>query len=236
MSYELPTPPVPDLARAPGGSVSELTDWFVAFFNQGGAPFNYRRSTRAIRAAYKGIHALHLLTASCVAEKTAVGRTANTDVVRHAAPFAFGRQTQVFDLSPRRFVFGRARRAAYRIPFLFVENGIIHVYYLQPRKSAGLNFDQLCMVATIVKKYLLDVEFFGQKCNIEFVDVGVPIGATERLPRKYSLENLPLWSDKRLADRLTMISEALDTVAKGERVVQRHRIRSRPEPEMPLFD
>src|SRR5262249_52773705 len=107
MSYNLPTPPLPDLARAKGGTVSELFDWFVDFFNMGGAPFNYRRATKAVRAAYKGLHQIHLLTASCVAEKTAVGRSANVDVVNHAEPFAFGRTTQVFDLSPRRFAFGR---------------------------------------------------------------------------------------------------------------------------------
>jgi len=236
MSYNLPTPPVPDLARAQGATVSELFDWFVDFFNMGGAPFNYRRATKAVRAAYKGLHKIHLLTASCAAEKTAVGRFANTDVVNHAAPFAFGRITQVFDLSPRRFAFGRDRRAAYRIPFLFVENGVIHVYYLQPRKSAGPDLDELGMVASIVKAYLLDTEFFGQQCNVEFVDVGVPIGGAARLPRKYSLGMLPLWSEKRLAERLTMIGEALDRVAASGRVVRRHRLRARPEPEMPLFD
>lgn len=235
MTRDLPTPPVPDLARAKGRSVSELVEWFVNYYNHGGAPFNYRRATKSIRAAYKGIHEAHLLTAACTAEKTAVGRTANADVVRCAAPFAFGRSTQVFDLSPRRFSFGRDRSAGYRIPFLFVENGIIHVYYLQPRKTAGLDFDELCMVATIVEQYLLNTEFYGQRCDVEFVDVGAPEG-TERVPRKYSLAMLPRWSSRRLTDRLSMISEALDVVAEGDRVIRRPRARPRPEPEMPLFD
>lgn len=182
------------------------------------------------------MHELHLLTAGCSAEKTAIGRTANSDVVRHAAPFAFGRSTQVFDLSPRRFAFGRNRSAAYRIPFLFVENGIIHVYYLQPRKGSGLDFDELCMVATIVERYLLDTEFYGERCDVEFVDVGVPFGGSERMPRKYTLANLPRWSEHRLARRLSMIAEALEIVAGGDRVLRRPRLRPYPEPEMPLFD
>lgn len=236
MSLKLPTPPVPDLARARGETVSELVDWFVGYYNQGSAGFNYRRATRAVRAAYKGLHKLHLLTASCIAESRDVGRSANTDVVERAAPFAFGRTTQVFDLSPRRFVFGRDRRSAFRIPFLFVENRVVHVYFLQPRKSASPDFDELGMIGTVVKNFLLDTEFYGQRCDVEFVDVGVPLGGSERLPRKYTLETLRLWSAKRLSDRLTMISEALDIVNGSSRIVPRPRKSPRPEPEMPLFD
>jgi hypothetical protein len=236
MTRKLPTPPVPDLARAKGGTVPELVDWFVDYYNQGGAPFNYRRGTKSVRSAYKGLHKIHLLTAGCASEPTAIGRTANADIVRAAAPFAFGRDTQVFDLSPRKFAFGKDRFAGYRIPFLFVENGIVYVYYLQPRKNAGPDFDELGMVATIVKTYLLDVEFYGLKSDVEFVDAGTLPGEKIRFPRKYSLSDLKLWSDKRLSNRLTMISEALDIVSGSERVVRRPRAVSRPEPDMPLFD
>jgi hypothetical protein len=236
MIRRLPTPPIPDLARAKGSTVAELADWFVRYFNETGAPFNYRRATRAVRAAYKGIHQLHLLTAGCTAEATAIGRTANSDVVRSAAPFAFGRTIQVFDLTSRRFVFGRDHHAGYRIPFLFVENGVVQVYYLQPRKSEGPDFDELGMVGTIVKKYLLETEFFGLKADVEFVDVGALPGKKERSPRKYSLSDLRLWSERRLSDRLTMIAEALDLVGNGDRVVRQPRAHHRPEPDMPLFD
>jgi hypothetical protein len=236
MSRDLPTPPVPDLARAEGETVSEVARWFVDFYNRGGAPFNYRSGTRAVRSAYKGVHKLHLLTAACAGERTAVGRSANRDVVNHAAPFAFGRNLQVFDLSRRRFAFGRDRFAAYRIPFFFVENGVVYVYYLQPRKHAGLNLDQLGMVATIMKTYLLESEFFGSHCDVEFVDVSAPPSSKARLAQKFSLETLPLWSERRLTDRLTIVSGALDLVAASGQVVRRRRSRPSPDPEMPLFD
>src|SRR5262245_40473359 len=104
-------------SRAKAETVDELTDWFVEYFNKGSARFNYRCGTKAVRVAYKGIHVLELLTAACAGEKLVVGRLANSEVVKNAAPFAFGRTTQVFDLSPRRFPFGRDRFSAYRIPF-----------------------------------------------------------------------------------------------------------------------
>jgi hypothetical protein len=236
MSRELPTPPVPDLARAKGASVSELTDWFVDYYNRGGAPFNYQSATRAVRSAYRGIRRLPVLTASCAGEKTAIGRAANIDVVTQAAPLAFGREVQVFDLSPRQFPFGRERSAAYRIPFFFVENGIIHLYYLQPRKSAGLDLDEFGMIATIMKKYLLENEFFGMRCDVEFVDVSAPKGSSTRILRSYSLADLPTWSERRLTDRLTMISEALDTASTGDRIRRRPRIWQSPASDMPLFD
>lgn len=172
----------------------------------------------------------------CLAEPTAIGRTANSDLVRAAAPLAFGRNTQVFDLSPRKFAFGKDRFAGYRIPFFFVENGVVYVYHLQPRKNAGPDFDELGMVATIVKTYLLDVEFYGLNCDVEFVDAGTFPGEKVRFPRKYSLSDLRLWSDRRLSDRLTMISEALDIVSGSDKIVERRRVSPRPDPDMPLFD
>ncbi len=232
----LPTPPVPDLARVPGGSVAEAERWLTAYYNSHGAPFNYRRGTRIVRTAYKGMHNILLLKAGCEEEKTAIGKSANRDIVSLAAPLAFGRKTQVFDLTPRRFRFGHDRSAAYRIPFFFVENGIIHVYYIQPRKGAGLNFDELCMVATIAKTYLLDTEFFGEKCDVEFVDVGEPEEGHDRVLRNYKLSDMKLWSESQLTDRLTLLSEALDRVSANGKVEQRRRAFRRPEPDMPLFD
>lgn len=232
----VPTPPVPDIARARGETVREMVEWWVDYFNTESAPFNYRRSTRAVHGGYRGLHKLHLLTAGCLAEKTAVGRISNVEVVTLAAPLAFDRKTQVFNLTPRRFQFGQNRSAAYRIPFLFVENGVIKLYFLQPRKGAGLDQDEFGMVGTIVKKYLLDTEFYGQRYDVEFVDVSAPDKKSCRILRRYTLSDLKLWSDKRLEQQLTLISESLDVAVASGRIARRHRAAHRPEPDMPLFD
>jgi hypothetical protein len=232
---QLVTPPVPDLACVEGETVADAVEWLTHYYEGEGCPWNYRTGNKAIRWGYKGLHRLDLLLAACTQERTKQGRISNGEIIRLAAPLAFGRSTQVFDLPQRQFAFGRTRHAAYRIPFFFVEGGVVKLYYVQPRKEHGPTFEQLGMVAKIHKQYLLDTEFFGQISDVEYVSLGVEEKKGPRVVRSYSLDSLDIWSDKRLADRLTLISEALDTIE--ERGTVRSRRRSaRPEPEMPLFD
>jgi hypothetical protein len=233
---QLPIPAIPDLARASGETRDELISWFLAYYDTDGAPFNYLSGTRAIKQGYKGYHSLAPLVAGCAKEKTAQGRKSNSEIVELAAPISFGRATQVFDLPRRQFQFGRDLRAGYRIPFFFVENKTVKLYYLQPRKGCNLTYDQLCMVATIHKRYLLDTEFFGQPADVEYVDVSADPATKVRAVRLYSLSSLALWSDKRLADRLTLIADALEYVRSSDIVCPRRRVTRRPDAGMPLFD
>ena len=69
MTTKLPIPPIPDLARARGETRDELITWFKAFYESGGAPFNYMSGTRSIKHAYKGLHVLKQLIAGCDIEK-----------------------------------------------------------------------------------------------------------------------------------------------------------------------
>jgi hypothetical protein len=230
-----PVPAVPDLARAAGSTRDEVISWFLVYYDTASVPWNYRSGIRCVKTAYRGLHDIKQLTAGADSEKTKAGRTANADIIGRAAPLAFGRTTQVFDLSRRRFSFGRDLYSGYRIPFFFVENGIVKLYYLQPRKEYHLTYDQLCMVATIHKRFLLDTEFFGQPVDVEYVDLSAdPITKVRGLHR-YSLSSLELWPEKRLADRLTLISEALDYV-RTSGLVKPWRRQPPRAADMPLFD
>lgn len=231
-----PIPAVPDLARASGETRDEVVAWLKEYYEASGGPFNYLTGTRSVKQGYRGLHDLTHLLAGCAKEKLKQGRLSNEEIVSLAAPLAFGRKTQVFDLPRRKFPFGRSLQSGYRIPFFFVENGVVKLYYLQPRKTYNLTFRQISMVATIHKKYLLDTEFFGQKVDVEYVDVSANAETRLREVHCYALSDLELWSDKQLAERLTLIAEALDYIKINGIVRPRKRSARQASADMPLFD
>jgi hypothetical protein len=199
-------------------------------------PWKYRTCFTGIKQGYRGIHDLRLLKTATLREKNEVGRAQNIDVIELAAPLAFGRKLQVFDLPRRRFAFGRDLHAGFRIPFFFVEDGTVKLYFLQPRKGAEetyLTYDELCMVATIHKRFLLDTEFFDQPVDVEYVDVSADLITGDRVLKRYKLDELRLWDDKRLADRLSLIAAGLE---RAKPLVTRPHRAVAPDRDMPLFD
>jgi hypothetical protein len=158
----LTTPPLPEVLFTPTDSIASAITSLTNFY-EGTGNFNYLDSTKIVKTAYRGLHNLELLMAGLKEEK--VGVVPNRDVVALAAPLAFGRKTQVFDLAGRKFAFGRERLASYRVPFFFVEGGVVKVLLLLPRKGPYLTYDAICGCASVLKKYLLEQEFYRRQVD-----------------------------------------------------------------------
>ncbi|MDO9440920.1 MAG: hypothetical protein Q7T73_08520 [Beijerinckiaceae bacterium] len=232
---KLPTPNLPDLARLWGESRDELITSLIAYYSQDPVPWNYTNGVLGVKYAYKGLSSLEMLLAVCEKEKIQQARKSNSEIISLAAPLAFGRKIQVFDLPHKKFAFGKDYLSTYRVPFFFVENGIIKLYFFQTRKTSQLNDGQHAMIATILKKNLLDQEFFGMETDIEYVDVGAMAGQQSRKLTVRSLADFTLWSDDRLEHRLAMIAGALDFIQDHELVRPRRRSTRLASTEMPLF-
>lgn len=232
---KLRPPPIVEIVRTDVSSEDAAINSLKLFYEPDGGHFNYLTAFKSSIAAYKGLHELRPLLASCAADKNRLARLPNRAVLL-AAPVAFGRVTQVFDLTDRRFPFGRDRYATYRVPFFFVENGIVKVYFLQPRKSPYLGYDDVCGLGTILKRYLLDQEFYGHAADVEIVNVGSEEEKGPRLLRVYTLADLELWTEERLSKHLRMVSRALDRIEEENLVDPTKRIRPLRDPDLPLFD
>ncbi len=227
------TPPVSELIRTPTDTIENAVSSLCRFYENNGT-FNYLNGTKTIKAAYKGLHHLPSLLAGF--DKEVVGVKANRDIVELAAPIAFNRKTQVFDLPSKKFPFGRDRLSSYRVPFFFVEDGVIKVYLLLPRKGPYLDFDGICGCASVLKMFLLDQEFFDQKVDVEVVDLSTKTIGGPRGVVRYSIADLELWSEERLKNHLRVVSSALDKMEDEAIVKANKRIRPLKDPDLPLFD
>lgn len=224
---------VPEIVRIPTTSLEVAIQHIVAELGGSSGGFNYIDATKRIKVAYKGLHKLNDLARVTLKQGASVGQKFNIDVVKLAAPIAFGRQTNVFDLHSRRFHYGDERDASYRVPFFFTEQGVVKLYYLQPRKSAFLTLEHVSLYASIAKKFLLDTEFYGEKTDIEIVDVAERANGQGRVIKTFAFANLEIWTDHKISTHLKVVREALDYI-EAENLVRRHR-RPLKDRDLPLF-
>ncbi|TYC64922.1 hypothetical protein FMN63_20960 [Stappia sp. BW2] len=236
MTKRLYTPSLPELFRVDATSVETAELHLTSIYLDSTGKFNYLNASKILQSAYKGFHDIEQLVAGCEKAGSKVGRKPNAEVVRLAAPEAFGRKAQVFQLPKRSFHFGKDRAAPFRVPFFFVENEVIKICFLQPRKNGGLNLEQCGGLFTVLKKHLLDQEFYGEKTDIEYIDVSAPNKKEARKKTVYSLNDISLWNDEKLSNHLTIISQALENLEKAGLAEEIKPRRPFKDPDLPLFD
>lgn len=227
-------PSVPEIVRIDTSSIDSAVAHLISVLEPSGGSFNYLEATKRVRAAYKGLHDLPMLLSASPTTKSRVGFNQNMDVVRLAAPRSFSRRTSVFDLSPRKLPYGGDRFASYRVPFFFVEDGVVKGLFLQPRMNTRYSDKQYGLLATLLKKHLFDTEFYGETTELEIVDVCKPLGEKKRVVRVLKLADLELWPDAEVAKHFGVVADAL-RIIEQEKLVTKVR-RPLKDRELPLFD
>ena len=231
----LAKPPLVEVLRADTTSLDTAVQSLMEFYSPiDTGKFNYLRAVKTARMAYKGLHRIDLLLAAPPSVAKRVGFKPNQDVIALAAPLAFGRKTQVFDLGKRYFPFGRERYASYRVPFFFVENATVKLYFLQYRKGLVLSKDVYSGLLKVHTEYLLEPEFYGDPVDVEYVDCAAPFEGASRSMQRFTSSDLEMWTDERLKDQLGIVAAAMDQIEKQGLSVK--RVRPLKDSELPLFD
>ncbi|WP_313617858.1 hypothetical protein [Agrobacterium sp.] len=226
-------PSVPEISRVNSENLDEAVAQLIGALTPSGGGFNYLASTKIAKVAYKGFHNLTQLTAAPSLHDGSVGAAANLDVAKIICPLSFGRTTNVVDVPSRSFHYGAGRYASYRVPFFFVEDRTIKLYFLQPRKRTVYTKKQIGIFATIVKKYFLDAEFYGEKTDIEFVEVAERTPGKGRELNVLGLSDIELVDDAALAKHLSVVQEAL-RIIEDEKLITKKR-RPLKDRDLPLF-
>ncbi|WP_080798710.1 hypothetical protein [Agrobacterium tumefaciens] len=226
-------PSVPEISLVNSDSLDEAVAQLIVALTPGGGGFNYLRATKVAKAAYKGFHNLSHLVAAHNLHDGSVGAVANLEVANMVCPVSFGRRTQVIDIPSKSFQYGANRHASFRVPFLFLEEKTVKSYFLQPRKRTVYTEKQVGIFASIVKKYLLDTEFYGEKVDIEFVEASERVLGQGRELRVQRLSDIDIVSDEVLAKHLSVVQDALKIIENENLVTKKRRpLRDR---DLPLF-
>lgn len=228
------SPSLPEIVRVDTASLDSAIAHLISFLEPSGGGFNYLDATMRIRKAYGGLSDIQILTSASESLQRKFGHSFNMDVVKLAAPHAFGRKISVFDIHARKLRYGGDRQASYRVPFFFVEDKIVKAYFLQPRKNTHFSKEQYGMLYSVIRNNLMSTEFYNLSLDIEIVDVAMLLGKDKRSIRTFSSSDLNIWDQGAIDYHFSVITDALSTIER-ENLVRKVR-RPLRDRSLPLFD
>jgi len=175
-----------------------------------GGRFNYDPARRAARALYSGEVPLDAAVHGCLHKGNPLGRRSNAEVVKLIWKAAQGRQLFCHDLSPRQFFIRSDLGISVSPLFYFIEADRIKIYWLQPRRRYGLTYEQMGVLAAIIRLAFVRDDF--DAAGLELFDASVPEGSRERAGATYSFSDLPVLSDSDIKSALTRFVAAYDEI------------------------
>lgn len=234
MNANPPLPPLHDLVRAYAptheGRVARLLD----YYERRPGTFTYSPSRQIASPAFSHSVAQSQIKAAVTSQGSPSGRAQNLEVADHIWAAGGGRRVSCYPLRHGRFPVRRDLSIRVAADFLFVENRLPYVFWLQPRRSFALSEVGLGVIASIFRMTFLldDLAHAG----VELLDLSAPQSRSARLHVRYTLADLPTLSDVEVTAVLQGLVEAYDAICAMERDWKAEALARREKKPRPPMD
>ena len=187
-------PGAPDFARLISDDPEAILAGLKEHYSRPRIGWSYQWVQRNSRKIYSGE-----LTEASINEYQASGKRkgakSNVEVALLLRQSAIGRSFQCFPIKPRRVKISREHSLTVSPPFYFVENGVVKIFWLQPRRTFALDDQQAGVLAALLRLSHFRDDF--EDARLELYDASAPDGKN-REPRVLGLSDLPVVSDREL--------------------------------------
>jgi hypothetical protein len=203
------TPPSAlDVVRLIRPTIDETTDGLKRYYE---IPprWGYGPARAMAKPVFSGEVSMDAAVEGCRSRGNPLGRESNAEVAGLVWEAAQGRSFQCFDLSKRPFAIRQDLKFWVDPLFFFVEHGRIKIFWLQPRRGFYPTLEGVGTLAVIIRMTFID-EF--DEFDLELLDLSVPRGSKERVPRTLGFSVLPLLSEDNVRAALERFAQAYDRV------------------------
>jgi hypothetical protein len=213
MNNKPPLPPLHDLVRAYAPSHEERVRRLLGYYDGRHGDFTYTPSRQVASAAFSHGVVQSQIWAAIMSGGIPSGRKQNLEVVDHLWEAGEGRSVNCYALSHQRFPIRRDLSIRVPADFLFVEDGVPHVFWFQPRRTFALTQLGLGVIASIFRMTFLVDDL--ARAGIEMLDLSAPDKV--RVHARYTLENLPTLSDAEVTAVVQQLVQAYDEICAMDR-------------------
>lgn len=225
------TPPSAlDVVRLIRPTLEETTDSLKRYYEKP-PQWGYGPARAMAKPVFSGEISIEAAVQGCRNRGNPLGRESNAEVARFVWSAAQGRSFQCFNLSKRPFAIRQDLRFWVDPLFFFVEDRRVKIFWLQPRRGFYPTLEGFGTLAVIIRMTFAD-EF--DAFDLELLDLSVPSGSKERIPRTLGFSTLPQLSDDVVRDALARFAQAYDSVSNMG--IQRPERRPRPSDDRPGSD
>lgn len=160
--------------------------------------------------AFSGELTLEAALLGCQKRGNPLGRASNQEAAKFIWLAGKGRSVKCFPLAQRQFAIRRDLSFLVDPLFFFVENKIIKIFWLQPRRRFNPTIEGLGTLAVILRMtYSDDFDEF----DVELLDLSMPEGERGRVSRTFDFGSLSLLSEHEVRAALGRFAQAYDYVS-----------------------